>query len=250
MPHDAFAKARRADMVLVGNGTFASRAQAQAAIAAGRVSADGEIVRRAAQRIAEGAVLRAEAAHPYASRGGLKLAAALRSFGIDPTGLHCLDVGASTGGFTDVMLAFGAAHVTAVDVGRDQMIARLRGDVRVTLLERTDARSLTPAAVGAVRPQLVAVDVSFIALGKVLPHVLPLAAAGARLVALVKPQFEVGRRNVGKGGIVRDASLQETCAADVLAAVERSGWHTIGQMRSPVDGGDGNREFLVAARRD
>jgi 23S rRNA (cytidine1920-2'-O)/16S rRNA (cytidine1409-2'-O)-methyltransferase len=237
---------RRADLLLVERGAFASRAQAQAAIAAGLVRADGSTVLRPAQLLSVDAAIEAEAEHPYASRGGMKLAAALDVFDIDPAGLVCLDIGASTGGFTDVLLARSAAHVVAVDVGRDQFIARLRDDPRVTLMEGTDARSLTPEMIGTP-PALIVADVSFISLAKVLPTVLPLAEAGAKLVALVKPQFEVGRGNVGKGGIVRDAAQQEGAVADVIAGIEALGWRMDGKIPSPIEGGDGNREFLVAA---
>lgn len=228
---------------------FASRAQAQAAIAAGTVRADGAPVLRSAQRLAADAVLDAQPAHPFASRGGVKLAAALDRFGIDPHGCHCLDIGASTGGFTDVLLSRGATRVTAVDVGHGQLSARLRGDSRVAVMEETDARRLAPGMIGTP-PALIVADLSFISLTKVLPSVLPLAAQACWLVALVKPQFEAGREHVGRGGIVRDEAVQARAVAEVIACMQSLGWRVLGQMPSPIDGGDGNREFLIAAERE
>jgi 23S rRNA (cytidine1920-2'-O)/16S rRNA (cytidine1409-2'-O)-methyltransferase len=242
------ANRRRADLLLVERGLVPSRAQAQAAIAAGGVRADGVPVTRPAQMLALDVALEAEPAHPWVSRGGVKLAAALDAFAIDPAGLLCLDIGASTGGFTQVLLARGAVRVIAVDVGRDQLSAALRGDPRIDLREGFDARALTADSIGAP-PDLVTADVSFISLTKVLPTVLPLAAAGARLVALVKPQFEVGRERIGKGGIVRDSADREAALRAVVAAVEALGWHVLGTMPSPIAGGDGNVEFLLGARR-
>ena len=182
----------RADLLLVERGFYESRARAQAAIAAGLVSADGARVPKSSASIVKTAVIEALAEHPYVSRGGMKLAAALDSFGIDPFGRFCLDVGASTGGFTDVLLQRNARHVVAVDVGHDQFHASLWGEPRVTLLEGKDARDLAPSDLGEA-PSLVVIDVSFISLSLVLPCVLPLAASRACLIALVKPQFEVGR---------------------------------------------------------
>jgi 23S rRNA (cytidine1920-2'-O)/16S rRNA (cytidine1409-2'-O)-methyltransferase len=238
---------RRADLLLVERGLFASRAQAQAAIAAGRVLVDRTPVTRPSQMLSRDASIAAEPAHPWVSRGGQKLAAALDAFGVDPAGKACLDVGASTGGFTHVLLQRGAVCVTAVDVGRDQFHASLRGDPRVVLHESRDARSLT-AADFSEPPAIVVIDVSFISLTKVLPSVLPLAAPAAKLVALVKPQFEVGPKRIGKGGIVREAADREAALAEVRRAIEALGWQVLGAIPSPIEGGDGNQEFLVAAR--
>ena len=188
---------QRADLFLVEHGHFESRARAQAAIRAGLVRVDGRVLSRASETVVPGASVEAAAPHPFASRGGLKLAAALDAFGIDPGGLACLDVGASTGGFTDVLLTRGAAHVHAVDVGRDQLHPRLRADPRVTCLEGTDIRSLDPAGLDPP-PRLASVDVSFISLRLVLPAVWPLLMPGATLAALIKPQFEAGRGRVGR----------------------------------------------------
>ena len=237
---------KRADLVLVERGFFASRARAQEAIAAGLVKADGALVRKASEAIAEDVDIEAESPHPWASRGGVKLAAALDAFGLDPAGLACLDIGASTGGFTDVLLTRGAASVVCVDVGHGQLDARLRADPRVKSLEGTDARRLTAADVGAPVGALVC-DVSFISQRLVLPHVLPLAAPGAFLVTLVKPQFEVGRENLVKG-VVKDPLALVRAGQGVREAVEARGWRSLGLIDSPIPGGDGAREFLYAAR--
>ncbi|KQP50791.1 hemolysin [Methylobacterium sp. Leaf399] len=237
----------RADRLLVERGHFESRARAQAAIAAGLVRADDRPVLRAADRLDPHARIEAEQPHPFVSRGGLKLTAALDAFGIDPAGRHCLDVGASTGGFTDALLARGAAHVHAVDVGRDQLHASLRADSRVTSLEGTDARTLDAASF-ARAPDLVAVDVSFISLRLVLPALVPLLAPRAVLAALIKPQFEAGRDRVGRGGIVRDGAVHDEVCAGIEALLVELGFDVLGRVPSPVTGGDGNREFLVGAR--
>ena len=238
----------RADRVLVERGHFRSRAQARAAIEAGLVTADGVPVTRPSAPIAEGARIEASAPHPYVSRGGLKLAAGLDAFGFDPAGLPCLDVGASTGGFTDVLLRRGAAHVHAVDVGRDQFDAGLRADPRVSVREGTDIRGLAPGSL-APAPRLAAIDVSFIGLRLVLPAVVGLLAPEAVLVALIKPQFEAGRERVGRGGLVRDAAVHAEVCAAAAAVLAGLGFATLGPVPSPVAGGDGNREFLIGARR-
>jgi len=237
----------RADRLLVDLGLFESRARAQAAILAGLVHADGRPVAKPSDALDPGARIAAGRPHPYVSRGGLKLAAALDAFGLDPAGLACLDVGASTGGFTDVLLRRGAARVHAVDVGRDQLHASLRGDPRVASLEGTDIRSLDPAALPEP-PRLATIDVSFIALRLVLPAIVPLLADGAGLVALIKPQFEAGRERVGRGGIVRDEGVHAAVCDEVRACLEGLGLRVVGLIPSPVEGGDGNREFLVGAR--
>ncbi|GJD93245.1 16S/23S rRNA (cytidine-2'-O)-methyltransferase TlyA [Methylobacterium iners] len=238
----------RADRLLVEAGHFESRAQAQAAIAAGLVLADGRKVTRPSDRLEPGIRIVAQAPHPFVSRGGLKLAAALDAFGLDPAGRVCLDIGASTGGFTDALLRRGAAHVYAVDVGRDQLHARLRTDPRVTSLEGTDARALERDAIPSP-PDLVAVDVSFIGLRLVLPTLVPLMAQGGTLAALIKPQFEAGRDRIGRGGIVREPEVHEAVCAEIRACLEGLGMTILGLIPSPVTGGDGNREFLIGARR-
>ncbi len=238
---------KRADQLLVERGFFESRARAQAAITAGLVTADGRPVRKASDSLAPDAVLVASAPHPYVSRGGLKLAAALDAFGIDPAGLSCLDIGASTGGFTDVLLRRGAAHVHAVDVGRDQLHASLRGDARVTSREGCDIRSLDRDALSP-QPVLAVTDVSFISLRLVLPAAAGLLAAQATLVALIKPQFEAGRAALKKG-VVRDKAVHEQVCADIVALIVGLGFAVSGPIASPIEGGDGNHEFLVAGRR-
>lgn len=238
----------RADRLLVEAGLFESRARAQAAIAAGLVRADGAPVRRASDLLSRAAVLGAEAPHPFVSRGGLKLEAALDAFGVDPAGLTCLDLGASTGGFTDVLLRRGAARVYAVDVGRGQLHPRIAADPRVVSHEATDARGLVPDLFAAP-PALAVVDVSFISLRLVLPVLPALLAPAARLVALIKPQFEAGRERVGRGGLVRDAAVQAEVCAGIRDLVGALGFRVEGLIPSPIEGGDGNREFLIGARR-
>jgi 23S rRNA (cytidine1920-2'-O)/16S rRNA (cytidine1409-2'-O)-methyltransferase len=235
----------RADRVLIERGLFESRAKAQAAIAAGLVTADGAVVRKASDEIPVGAELHATAAHPYVSRGGVKLAAALEHFQFDPKSRVCLDVGASTGGFTDVLLARGARRVYAVDVGRGQLHGSLRGRPDVMVLEETDIRTLAPARLDPP-PSLIVADVSFISLKQVLPAALAFARAPAELVALIKPQFEAGRAALKKG-IVRDLAVHEAVCGDVAAFVESLGWHVAGDIPSPIQGGDGNAEFLLGA---
>lgn len=238
----------RADVALCERGLFESRAKAREAILAGLVEVDGRRIAKPSQLVAPGAEIVAEAPHPYVSRGGVKLAHALEAFAVEASGRHCLDVGASTGGFTDALLRAGARHVVAVDVGRDQLHERLRGDPRVTSLEGLDARALTGERLTPA-PSLVVVDASFISLALVLPPVLPLAAEGAELVALVKPQFEAGRK-AGKKGVVRDEAVHAQVCARVTAQVEALAWRVLGVIASPIAGGDGNREFLLHARRD
>jgi 23S rRNA (cytidine1920-2'-O)/16S rRNA (cytidine1409-2'-O)-methyltransferase len=237
---------KRADILLVERGFFSSRARAQAAIAAGLVSVDGIALKKASEEVAGDAPIEAEAAHPWASRGGVKLAAALDAFALDPSGLVCLDVGASTGGFTDVLLARRAAKVIAVDVGRGQLDPRLAADPRVRSLEGLDARALTAEMVGE-RHEAIVVDVSFISQRLVLPHVLKLAAERAWLVSLVKPQFELGRSELVKSRVRSEAALERACDA-VRAAIEAQGWTVLGLIPSPILGGAGAREFLIAAR--
>jgi 23S rRNA (cytidine1920-2'-O)/16S rRNA (cytidine1409-2'-O)-methyltransferase len=233
--------------LLVERGLFESRARAQAAIAAGLVTANGAAVRKPSEQVASDAVLRAEPAHPWVSRGGVKLAAALDVFKIDPNGRVCLDVGASTGGFTEALLARGAARIYAVDVGRDQLHARLRGRREVIALECTDVRELDAAKVPEP-VDIVVVDVSFISLKRVLPAALEFASAQAALVALIKPQFEAERRHLKKG-IVRDGAVHRSVCDDMAAVVGSLGWTVLGVTPSPIRGGDGNAEFLLGAAR-
>ena len=237
---------RRADQLLVERGLYPSRARAQDAIAAGLVRADGQTVRKASQTLPDDARLEGALAHPWASRGGLKLVAALDAFGLDPSGLPCLDLGASTGGFTDVLLARGAKSVVAVDVGHGQF--RLTADDRVRSLEGRDARSLTAADLFEP-PGAIVCDVSFISQRLVLPVALALAAPGAWLATLVKPQFEVGPARVVKGQVKDEAALSDACDA-VRATVEGLGWAVLGVIPSPIAGGEGAREFLLGARRN
>jgi 23S rRNA (cytidine1920-2'-O)/16S rRNA (cytidine1409-2'-O)-methyltransferase len=237
----------RADQLLVERGFFESRARAQAAIAAGLVTANGAAVRKASEMVAQDAVLTAQAPHPYVSRGGLKLEAALDAFRFDPRDRVCLDVGSSTGGFTDLLLKRGARHVIAVDVGRDQLHASLRGDLRVSSFEGQDIRSLAVEMLPE-RPSLAAIDVSFISLKLVLPAVSKLLAPEAGIAALIKPQFEAGRAALKKG-IVRDEAIQQQVCTEIVALLGELGFTVDAPIPSPIEGGDGNREFLVGAKR-
>jgi 23S rRNA (cytidine1920-2'-O)/16S rRNA (cytidine1409-2'-O)-methyltransferase len=239
---------KRADIILVERGFFASRARAQAAIAAGLVSVGGVPLKKASEQVPSDAPIEAEAPHPWASRGGVKLAAALDAFALDPKGLVCLDVGASTGGFTDVLLARGAARVVAVDVGRGQLDPRLTADPRVHSLEGVDARAINAETLGEP-PDAIAIDVSFISQRLVLSHVMKLATSQAWLVSLIKPQFELSRTDLVKGQVKNEAALERACAA-VRVAIEAQGWTVLGLMPSPILGGAGAREFLIAAHHD
>jgi len=239
---------KRADIVLVERGFFSSRARAQAAIAAGLVSIGGVALKKASEDIAADASIEAEASHPWASRGGVKLAAALDAFALDPAGRACLDIGASTGGFTDVLLSSGAAMVVAVDVGHGQFDPRLAADPRVRSREGVDARALTADMLGEP-PGAIVVDVSFISQRLLLPHVLKLAAERAWLVSLIKPQFELARADLVKGRVTSEAALERACDA-VRATIETEGWTVLGLMPSPILGGAGAREFLIAAHHD
>jgi 23S rRNA (cytidine1920-2'-O)/16S rRNA (cytidine1409-2'-O)-methyltransferase len=241
------ARRKRADVLLVERGLFDSRTRAQAAIAAGLVTADGVPLRKASHELAADAALEAKPDHPWASRGGVKLAAALDHFGFDPAGRICLDAGASTGGFTDVLLARGAGQVYAVDVGRGQLHARLRGNPAVVSLEETDIRALDPARF-AEPPDFATIDVSFISLKLVLPALDRLVRRPAQLIALIKPQFEVGRAHLKKG-IVRDPAMHAAVCDDIRAFAISGGWNVAGITPSPIDGGEGNREFLLGAHR-
>ncbi len=240
----------RLDQLLVDRGLVDSRARAQALVMAGKVFCDTRRLDKPGQRISPDLPLTVKGQdHPWVSRGGLKLVAGLDAFGIDPAGAVCLDVGASTGGFTDVLLSRGAARVHAVDVGYGQLAHRVRTDGRVVVLERTNARHLTAGQVPEP-VDLVVCDASFIGLRTVLPAALALARPGAALVALIKPQFEVGPERVGKGGVVRDAALHAEVCETIRAWLEGSaGWSVLGLTDSPITGPEGNREFLIGARR-
>ncbi len=243
----------RLDQALVAQGLAPSRARARALIEAGVVTVAGRVVTRPAAA-AEGDLAVTADPCPWVSRGALKLVHALDSFGLSPAGAEALDIGASTGGFTEVLLARGARHVVALDVGHGQLDGRLRGDARVTPIEGVNARDLSAGQVEALlhrhdwHPDWIVADVSFISLTKALPPALALAAPGAVLVVLVKPQFEVGPGAVGKGGIVRDPEARRRAVASVRQFLADSGWTVIGETPSPVAGSDGNREVLVAAQ--
>jgi len=239
---------QRADRLLVERGIFESRAKAQAAIEAGLVSANEIVVSRASEEIPTDALLRASAAHPYVSRGGVKLAAALDRFRFDPAGRICLDVGASTGGFTQVLLNRGARRVYAADVGRGQLHKTLRTRSEVISLEAMDIRNLSPTRLDE-SPDLITIDVSFISLKLVLPPAIALAKIPAQLIALIKPQFEVGAGRVKKG-IVRDPAIHAAVCDDVAKFVTSLGWRVLDVVSSPIEGGDGNVEFLLGAARD
>jgi 23S rRNA (cytidine1920-2'-O)/16S rRNA (cytidine1409-2'-O)-methyltransferase len=238
----------RIDRLLVERGVLESRAKAQAAIAAGRVRANDLIVRRASKEIPENAMLVAEPEHPWVSRGGAKLAAALDHFQLDPAGRVCLDVGASTGGFTEVLLARGARRVYAVDVGRGQLHARLRARPEVISFEETDIRTLHAARL-VTAPDFLCIDASFISLKLVLAPALALAQTPASLLALIKPQFETGGGGLKKG-IVRDARVHARICAEIENFVTALGWRVEGVVPSVIPGRDGNREFFIAASHD
>jgi 23S rRNA (cytidine1920-2'-O)/16S rRNA (cytidine1409-2'-O)-methyltransferase len=242
------AERRRIDVLLVERGLFESRARAQAAIAAGLVTADGVTITKPASEFAVTAELTAQPVHPYVSRGGVKLAAALEAGAIDPAGRVCLDIGASTGGFTEVLLARGARRVYAVDVGRGQLHATLQGRPEILSLEETDIRKVTPTQLGEA-PDLIVIDVSFISLKHILPSAFALAAPHCDLVALIKPQFEVRRPDLKKG-IVRDAALRTAVCENISGFLTASGWQVRATITSPITGGDGNIEFFVIARRE
>jgi len=233
----------RADKALVIRGFFESRSAAQAAIEAGCVFCEGVAVTKPSQKLPVDADITATPAHPYVSRGGLKLAHGLQTFGIDPSGRQCLDIGASTGGFTDVLLKAGATHVTVIDVGRDQLHASLRENARVSVYEGTDARAVTDEHVTA-QTSLFVTDLSFIALEKALGPALDLAAPGTDLIGLFKPQFQVGRKHIGRGGIVTDVDATEAAAQSFEDWLRKMGWPIHKWTASPVAGGDGNSEKL------
>lgn len=239
----------RIDHLLIQRGLFGSRAKAKAAIEAGLVTADGVVVRKPSETVVNDADITAEPAFRFVGRGALKLDHALSLWPVLVEGRTVLDVGASTGGFTEVCLERGAARVFAVDVGQGQLHPRIAGEPRVVDLEKTDARDLTPHLIPEA-PDLIVCDASFISLSKVLPVALALAAAGADLVTLVKPQFEMeSRSEVGRGGVVRDETARQAALARVVGWLEAEGWAVRETAESPVTGGDGNVEYLVWARR-
>ena len=240
----------RVDQLLVMRGLAESRARAQALVLAGLVFSGEVKIAKSGQTLLDDAPLEVRGRdHPWVSRGGVKLAHAIDHFGLDPAGVTAMDIGSSTGGFTDVLLSKGAVHVYAVDSGTNQLAWKLRQDPRVTVLEQTSARLLTPALID--QPcRWVVCDASFIGLAKVLDVPLQLAATPCQLIALIKPQFEVGRAEVGKGGVVRDEVLHERVCGEVSAWLEGLGWQVQGIVRSPITGPEGNVEFLIAAQRN
>ena len=241
----------RLDTLLVDRGLAASRERARALILAGSVRVNGQPASKAGTSVPiDAEVTVATADHPYVGRGGLKLAHALDTFGIEVPGRTALDIGASTGGFTDVLLQRGAAHVIALDVGHGQLDWKIRSDPRVDVLERVNARTLTAADLppGRAPFSIVTIDVSFISLRHILPVVPPLLRDIADVVTLVKPQFEAGRFEVGKGGIVRDAAVQARVIEEITAAADALGLSRAGMTESPIAGMEGNREFLLHLR--
>ena len=240
------AKSKRADILLVERGHFESRARARAAIEAGLIKADGAVVSKPSAPVRADALLEAAKPHPFVSRGGVKLEAALDAFDFEPAGRICLDIGASTGGFSHLLLLRDARQVVAVDVGHGQLHSSLAGEQRLLSIEGQDIRKLEEMP-GGEAPTLIVVDVSFISLLAVLPAADRLAAARAELVALVKPQFEVGRAHLKKG-VVRDADAQEEACRRIEAKLIELGWTIAGIIESPIRGGDGNREFLIGAK--
>ncbi|MCE9649692.1 MAG: TlyA family RNA methyltransferase [Parvibaculum sp.] len=241
---------KRLDQVLIERGLFASRAKARAAIKNGLVHVEGELVAKPSQTVADHVEITVDPlAHRYVSRAALKLVHGLDHFGIDPRGLECLDIGASTGGFTQVLLERGAKHVTAIDVGHGQLAPEIASDPRVTMIEGLNARDLGINHLSAP-PELITCDVSFIGLHKAAQKALDLSHETAHFCGLIKPQFEVGPENVGKGGIVRDAGLHAKVCDNVVAwLAAQPHWTVLGLTESPIEGGDGNKEFLIAARR-
>jgi 23S rRNA (cytidine1920-2'-O)/16S rRNA (cytidine1409-2'-O)-methyltransferase len=242
-------KRLRADHLLVSRGLAESRTRAQALIMAGAVFSGERKIAKAGDMLAEDAPLEVRGKdHPWVSRGGIKLDHGLTHFGFDVSGAIALDIGSSTGGFTDVLLSRGAAKVYAVDVGTNQLAWRLRQDPRVAVHEQTNARNLGPSIIPEP-VDIVVCDASFISLAKVLEAPLKLASPAAKLVALIKPQFEAGREEVGKGGVVRDPAVHDRVCAEAKAWVESKGWTVLGVTPSPITGPEGNVEFLLGAEK-
>jgi 23S rRNA (cytidine1920-2'-O)/16S rRNA (cytidine1409-2'-O)-methyltransferase len=247
--HQSRRKKIRVDQVLVERGLAESRTRAQALIMSGIVFSGDTKIDKPGQQLASDAALEVRGRdHPWVSRGGLKLAHAIEEFALDPTGAVAMDIGSSTGGFTDVLLSHGAAHVFAVDSGTNQLAWKLRQDERVTVLEQTSARILTRDQIDKACNWVVC-DASFIGLSKVLERPLELAATPCQLVALIKPQFEVAREEVGKGGVVRDPSLHRRVCDETQLWLESTGWNVQGITQSPITGPKGNVEFLISAQR-
>ncbi|MDH6266577.1 23S rRNA (cytidine1920-2'-O)/16S rRNA (cytidine1409-2'-O)-methyltransferase [Rhizobium sp. SG_E_25_P2] len=242
---------RRLDQLLIERGLFESRSRAADAIKRGAITVDGAVATKQGALVPELAdILVDDPARAYVSRAALKLKAGLEAFGLSPAGLDCLDIGASTGGFTQVLLEEGAAHVTAVDVGHGQMAPRIANDPRVANIESVNARALDAGHLGGRTIGAVVSDVSFISLRLAMPPALDLAAPGAWCLLLVKPQFEVGREGVGKGGLVRDKRLADKTVADMVDWLNSlGGWESLGVSPSPISGGDGNSEYLLAGRK-
>ena len=239
----------RADLLLVERGLFPSRAKAREAIETGLVTVNGTQIKKPSDMLAHDAQIDAQKPYPWVSRGGLKLEGGLDHFNIDVRDRVCLDVGASTGGFTDVLLSRSATKIFAVDVGQGQLHTKLRADHRVVSLEQTDARILDTSLIPEA-PSLVVCDASFISLKLVLPKALELAAPNAFLVALIKPQFEAGREAVREGkGVVRDEAIHQAVCDDLAKWLAATGWSVLGITPSPIEGGDGNREFLIGAQK-
>jgi len=241
---------QRLDEVLVARGLYASRSRAGEAVRRGVVRVSGRVTQKPGAQVGDDDVIEVDdPARELVSRAGLKLIAALEHFAINVAGLACLDIGASTGGFTQALLERGALRVVALDVGHGQLAEPLRADPRVIVLEGRNARDLLASDL-PFRPQLIVADVSFISLKIALPPARSLAAPGARLIALIKPQFEAGRAALGKGGVVRDAAVREAVCRDLARWLEKDeGWQVEGVMPSPIAGGDGNREFLISAAK-
>ncbi len=240
----------RIDVLLVELGFFPSREKAKAALMAGLVLVDNEPVDKSGMKVDRESDIKVKGSvHPYVSRGGLKLEKAIREFGLDLTGRTMLDIGASTGGFTDCALQHGAGHVYAIDVGYNQLDWSLRQDARVTVMERINFRFMTPEDIPGARPDFASIDVSFISLKLILPPLSQLLDAGADVVALIKPQFEAGREKVGKAGIVREPAVHREVLHSVLEAADASGFSLVDLTYSPITGGEGNIEFLARWKR-
>jgi 23S rRNA (cytidine1920-2'-O)/16S rRNA (cytidine1409-2'-O)-methyltransferase len=242
----------RLDELLVRRGLYATRSRARDAVERGAVSVGGAVVGKPGQQVAETVQIAVDdPAARYVSRAALKLVAGLDHFALDPTGAYALDIGASTGGFTQVLLERGAAHVVALDVGHGQLDAALRADPRVTVIEGFNARDLTAGQLGGKQPDFLVSDVSFISLTLALPPALALAAPGARAVLLVKPQFEAGREAIGKGGLLKDPTEGPRVAERLRLWLDsQPGWRALGICDSPIEGGDGNHEFLLGGMKD
>jgi 23S rRNA (cytidine1920-2'-O)/16S rRNA (cytidine1409-2'-O)-methyltransferase len=241
------AEKERIDKVLVDRGLAESRTKAQALVMSGVVLVDEKRIDKPSEKVSSESVVRLKGDSPearYVGRGGLKLEEALRAFGVDPTGMDCLDVGASTGGFTDCLLQHGASRIIAVDVGTNQLAWKLRSDSRVTVLENLNARSLQPADLPFI-PDLVVMDVSFISVTKILPTLKELISENGKIIVLIKPQFEVGKGEVGKGGIVRDSSKHQEVVDSVTSFAGSVGLARNGLIDSPILGAEGNKEFLA-----